>query len=130
MPTKICTNCKEQKLVTLFYKARNQCKMCVCEKKRGRTKEQKKRDVIYSTKYRENNIDARLKNIEYQRKKYKENYQKVLDHHNNSSLELSDYYVRRLLKTTGFKAEQITPELIELKCITLKTTRLCQQLKN
>ena len=43
---------------------------------------------------------------------------------------LSDSYIRRALVVQGFKNEQITPELIELKRITLKTTRLCRQLKN
>ena len=43
---------------------------------------------------------------------------------------LSDNYIKSKLRRTGFKNEQITPELIELKRITLKTTRLCRQLKN
>ena len=43
---------------------------------------------------------------------------------------LSDSYIRRALVVQGFKNEQITPELIELKRITLKTKRLCLQLKN
>jgi len=43
---------------------------------------------------------------------------------------LNDVYVKNLLKNLGFKSEQITPELIELKRITLKTERLCLQLKN
>ena len=47
-----------------------------------------------------------------------------------SIAELKDGYVEEMLRRQGFKKEQITPELIELKRITLKTTRLCRQLKN
>ena len=48
-----------------------------------------------------------------------------------SSIEnLGNAYVKQRLRTQGFKNEQITPELIELKRITLKTTRLCRQLNN
>lgn len=45
------------------------------------------------------------------------------------SLTLSDDYVKNNLYHMGFKAEQITAELIELKRITIKTKRLCRQLK-
>jgi len=37
---------------------------------------------------------------------------------------------KRLLRRQGFTLEQLTPELIELKRITLKTERLCRRLKN
>ena len=47
-----------------------------------------------------------------------------------SIAELKDGYVEEMLRRQGFKKEQITPELMELKRITLKTTRLCRQLKN
>ena len=44
--------------------------------------------------------------------------------------ELKDYYIKGVLVAQGFPKESITPELIELKRITLKTSRLCLQLKN
>ena len=44
--------------------------------------------------------------------------------------ELKDRYLIKLLKKQGFKKDQITRELIELKRITLKTKRLCLQLKS
>ena len=44
--------------------------------------------------------------------------------------ELKDSYVKNRLRYQGFKNNEITPELIELKRITLKTTRLCRQLKS
>jgi hypothetical protein len=43
---------------------------------------------------------------------------------------LLDGYVKSILKKMGFLQEQITPELIELKRINIKTERLCRQLKN
>ena len=45
-------------------------------------------------------------------------------------LSLARYYVKGVLVAQGFPKESITPELIELKRITLKTSRLCRQLKN
>ena len=42
---------------------------------------------------------------------------------------LKDAYVKQLLRRQGFKDGQITPDLIELKRITIKTTKLCRQLK-
>ena len=46
-----------------------------------------------------------------------------------AAASLATPYVIRQLKKQGFPREAITPELIELKRITLKTTRLCRQLK-
>lgn len=43
---------------------------------------------------------------------------------------ISPAYAAKILGIQGFTAEQRTPELIELKRITLKTERLCRQLKN
>ena len=45
-------------------------------------------------------------------------------------LSLARHYVKGILVAQGFQKESITPELIELKRITLKTSRLCRQLKN
>lgn len=47
-----------------------------------------------------------------------------------SSADLKDFYVKAVLRKQGFSNDQITPELIELKRVTLKTERLCRQLKN
>ena len=43
---------------------------------------------------------------------------------------LDERIVKQMLIRQGFERNQITPELIELKRITLKTTRLCLQLKS
>ena len=59
-----------------------------------------------------------------------ENKEKIKLRSDKDTALLSDSYIRRALVVQGFKNEQLTPELIELKRITLKTKRLCLQLKN
>lgn len=44
--------------------------------------------------------------------------------------ELQNNYVKAKLKAKGFVDEQITPELIEVQRLILKTKRLCKTLKN
>lgn len=96
--------------------------------------------------YREKNIEKfKILDAEY-RKKNKERLKrqqkewrelnkdeiknkKKLDHQYNCN-NLTDFYVKSTLVRIGFNRNEITPELIELKRITLKTTRLCRQLKN
>lgn len=86
-------------------------------------------------KQKEKELRAACKEENYLRvtfwqKENREKYNTV--HKKNAALyrnEIAPSYAKDLLKKQGFKAEQITPELIELKRITLKTTRLCRQLK-
>ena len=78
-------------------------------------------------KYRAENAEK----IKASQAKYcAENAEKIKARRAKSIAELKDVYVEEMLRRQGFKNEQITPELIELKRITLKTTRLCRQLKN
>ena len=119
METLKCTKCKEIKSTDLFYKDKNrktgfqnQCKIC----KKAQYKENKEK-------------------ISEQRKQfYKENKEKLLEYQKQYSTELRydlhPSYIKQRLKSQGFKSEQITEELIQLKTITLKTQRLCNQLKN
>jgi hypothetical protein len=74
----------------------------------------KERDNQLSKEYRKNH---KHKGTEYEQKRV-------------GNLEKS--YVISQLKQQGFKQEQIEvlPQLIELKRLTLKTKRLCKQLKN
>ena len=60
----------------------------------------------------------------------KANPDKLRDKESRSRENLSNRYVKQVLRYAGFPNESITPELIELKRITLKTSRLCRQLKN
>jgi len=73
--------------------------------------------------------DLRVKEIEKRAKN--KNYMRELKLKNRQeyAANIRDSRIRGLLKSQGFKVYQITPELIELKRITLKTTRLCRQLK-
>ena len=61
---------------------------------------------------------------------YSENSEKEKARKVKYTAELKDAYIKAALRQQGFPNESITPELIELKRITLKTTRLCRQLKN
>ena len=63
-------------------------------------------------------------------KKYAENPEKFKARSTRSVADLKESYIKSKLRQQGFPNESITPELIELKRITLKTTRLCRQLKN
>ena len=59
-----------------------------------------------------------------------ENPEKVKARSTRSVADLKESYIKSKLRQQGFPNESITPELIELKRITLKTSRLCRQLKN
>ena len=91
----------------------------------------KEKDLANARKWRETNKE---KVAEYSRKWAEANPEKAKASVKKFNVlykaELRDPYVKQILRQQGFKSEQITPELIELKRITLKTKRLCRQLKN
>ena len=70
----------------------------------------------------ENSLSWQLKNPEKAKVIEKKRNRTQID-------KLKDAYVKKLLRAQGFPKEAITPELIELKRITIKTKRLCRQLK-
>lgn len=105
--------------------------------------------AAYHKAYRETNLERiRVKKKEYREtasekikayaKAYRESSPTCKENNNRISGErlarqregLETPYILRILIQGGFPKEAITPELIELKRITLKTTRLCHQLKN
>ena len=89
--------------------------------------ENSEKEKIRKALYYEENREG----IKVTRAKYRvENKEKIKLRRVKDVTLLADSYIRRALVVQGFKNEQITPELIELKRITLKTTRLCRQLKN
>ena len=100
----------------------------------AKTKEEK---AEYMRKYRAENPE-KVKATRVKRAKYRaENAEwsaffaeKERARRAKNITELKDVYVEETLRRQGFPKESITPELIELKRITLKTTRLCRQLKN
>ena len=78
-------------------------------------------------KWNRNNAEKiKTHNAKYRAK----NTENIKTSNAKATSSLASHYVKRTLVSQGFKNEQITPELIELKRITLKTTRLCRQLKN
>ena len=83
---------------------------------------------------KEANAKYRAENAEKEKARFRkyreENAEKIKAKNAKRRDDLKDPYVKDTLRAQGFKNEQITPELIELKRITLKTTRLCRQLKN
>ena len=134
METLKCTKCKEIKSTDLFYKDKNrktgfqnQCKIC----KKAHYKENKEK---ISEKRKQYYIENKEKLDERTKQFYKENKEKLLEYQKQYSTELRydlhPSYIKQRLKSQGFKSEQITEELIQLKTITLKTQRLCNQLKN
>ena len=83
-------------------------------------KEKQKNYLLNNTeKNKENCKNWYLNNIE----KIKESNKKVVN-------ELRKGYLIKRLKGKGFKKEQITPELLELQKIIIKTIRLCKTSQN
>lgn len=149
--TKTCTKCNEEKSLNNFNKAKYgklgysaSCRNCA--KIHGkyyrslettketlrlyREKNKEKTYIRHKKHYEQNKIkilkrsyDHYLSNIEHKKKLCKKNERFHLEN-------LTDSYVKLRLTTQGFLKDQITPELIELKRIMLKTKRLCQQLQN
>ena len=90
----------------------------------AKTKEEK---AEYMRKWRAENAEKiKTYNAKYRAK----NVENIKTSNAKATSSLVSHYVKRTLVSQGFKNEQITPELIELKRITLKTSRLCRRLKN
>lgn len=149
--TKQCSKCGSIKSSSLFY--RGVCKECKAEynktyaaknrtlmaqkhreyqeANRARIKIQRaayslatkdvraEKEKVYASRRRELYEAAKEKDLEGLRCRNRERMR--------AGIELiSDAYVKDQLRGSGFKSSQITPELIELKRITLKTSRLCK----
>ena len=155
MDTKRCSKCGKIKSIDLFR--RGVCKECI--KEYNRLYSIKNRDLIakIQREYQANNVEkikAQRKEYnssfaEIRREKeaaYSQRRRELYEAKKAKDIEafrerqraskregvasLSDGYIKDQLRGQGFKNEQITPELIELKRITLKTSRLCRRLKN
>jgi len=98
--------------------------------------------LFYAKQYQKNNPDKINK---YQRlyrvkkpkvckkiseKYYQNNKEKISQKFILSSQKTDDRYIKIQLNKNGFKKEQITPELIEVKRLIIKTIRLCKTLQN
>jgi hypothetical protein len=142
-----CIKCNETKDISLFVKNKK-CKNGVaktcnkCNNKRvvflrANSKEKKNSEKLYREK-------TKSKAKEYADKYYKTNTLKAIERVNNFLIKNPNYakesskktvntatdcYIKVKLKSKGFSKEQITPELIEVQRIIIKTKRLCKTSK-
>ena len=149
MNTKTCNKCEKKKALELFkknkkckYGVTKTCIECTNNYKRSwrndRKETENERVKIYRLKNPEKTkiSDKKTKIKRVNQNKicskiyYSKNKDIILKRKNKERTNLDDSYVKQKLKRNVFIGEQITPELIELKRIIIKTTRLCHQLKN
>ena len=133
-----CKKCGETKDISLFPKhkkcvkgVRNECKKCTnliavfLSKSRPRknTAERKEWRKEYYLKNKSALINKAFAWAESNKEKRLECQKKV---NNRASETLADRYVKKALREKGFKTNQITPELIEVQRLIIKTKRLCK----
>ena len=155
MDTKRCSKCGKIKSIDLFR--RGVCKDCIKEYNRLYAIENREDIAKRQRDYQANNVEKikaqrrehTLATTEIRREKeaaYRQRRRELYDAKKAKDIEafkerrndatrkntvsLSDGYIKDQLRHQGFPNESITPDLIELKRITLKTSRLCRQLKN
>ena len=127
---KKCKKCLEVKAIISFVKNKNCkygregiCRICHNKvvKERPTTKANKKRDY-------DNNIE-RIKIYNSNNKEKMYLYGKKREQFRRD--EITDRYAKKILREKrGFKKEQITPELIEVQRLIIKTKRLCKTLQS
>jgi predicted phage tail protein len=149
MEIKICTKCNLKLDANLHnfnaqktgkYGLRSKCKKCFTEyskeyierpeaKEANRIRQQKwisknpEKAKKNKKKYRENNSE-KLKEL---KKKWQEANPEIVKAYNDLWVkELKDGYLKYILTKKGFKKEEVTPELIEVQKIIIKTKRLCK----
>ena len=103
-----CNKCGIDKPIEEFEKGRSVCKGC----KKERQKEY----------YKENAEQIK----EYQKEYAKKNAERIKEHKKEYRKNLSDGYIKQEFKHQGYPPNQITPELIEVKRLIIKTKRLCK----
>jgi hypothetical protein len=128
---KNCNKCQLKKTSEDFYKSklgkyglRSICKIC------SHIQNKKYAKVNRRNYYLRNIEKHKEKNKKYAQLNYlKEKNRKVIVD-TNSVKNVNDRYVKRQLKIKGFISEAITPELIEVQRLIIKTKRLCKTLQN
>lgn len=145
-----CKKCGDTKDISLFsyskkhkLKISNECKSCESKRTYDWRNENKEKCKTNRNNWKKNNPDKiKLSNsisnkknkesIYLKNKKWKDlNIEKVREQsrikNNNNTKNINDCYVKNIiLKPKGFTKEQITPELIEVQRIIIKTKRLCK----
>jgi hypothetical protein len=146
---KTCTGCHKELAATKenFHCSKDckfglmsKCKKCRLECRKKYVQENKIKIAKTAKKYREEN---KIKLLKYQRKYVQENKIKIAKHNKKykekNKIKIAKYnkkyfqeikenlngqYLKILLEKQGFSKEQMTPEIIELKLILIKTKRL------
>jgi len=136
-----CIKCNEKKDVSLFVKDKrlkigfqNKCKICSsldAKKWHELNKDYKKE---YQHKYRKDNYKSVCLSVKERVNFYnKNNPIKYLENYNKANstriIKITNSYIINILNRKGFTKEQITPELIEVQRIIIKTKRLCKTSK-
>ena len=130
--TKTCNKCNETKTLDLFYtnKKYHLGVLGTCRKKEYRLSNLEFMRFKSRLKY-ENN---KQKTLEINKRYRKNNPEKMRElskkDYKRSSENLTDRYVRNIMKRHYPLVKEIPQEIIELKRIIIKTYRLCQQLQN
>lgn len=101
------------KLKTKNWRKNNPEKALIISRKAKKITKEKNRE--YAKRFRQNNPDKIKADVNKHQKRYCET--------------LHDIYVKSSLKRVGFINDQITPELIEVKRLIIKTKRLCKTLQ-
>lgn len=147
---KKCTNerCKkyrlENKTKLSISRKSNYHKVAEQNKERCREwyKNNKERAIELSKKFAQKNPEKvrgykiksaqknRVRKLEQAREYNKNNPDKRRMRKRNSVAMLKSHYVKEILVKSKFPKEHITPELIEVKALIIKTQRLCKTSKN
>jgi len=150
---KTCSFCSLEKEYYLFVKEKrnkdgigNKCLSCKNEKRnlerainpikiRQKEKDYKSKNKDKVSEWRKKCVAKNPDLYKSHRKKYTEkNHSLILKRSKDCAIiaknELKDSYIKSDLVKLGFKKEQITKELIELKRVIIKTKRLCKILMN
>jgi hypothetical protein len=84
--------------------------------------------VKWRQKYREKVVAGLITDFQKKQRREKMNKANLL-WQNKQSEQLTDYYIRKILKEKGFKEDQMTPEILEIKKASLSIKRIVKERK-
>jgi hypothetical protein len=149
MEIKICTKCNLKLEANLHnfnarkngkYGLMSRCKKCFTEyckeymerpeaKEASRIRHQKwiSKNTEKAKKHRKKYTENNPEKIKELKKKWQEANPEIVKAYSDLVVkELRDSYLKCILTKKGFKKEEVTPELIEVQKIIIKTKRLCK----